>query len=159
MLAERLLVHQIEDSAKLNAIIEFLCSDSGSHDYTISRREASKKLGLNIQIPSNEQYQIIKDLYNDFSSELGLGQVFDQKQTRGAFTVRRAFIESNIGGSDYFVTEARVVPFAAQDGQQTSRIEKTFEGWRHEHEITITNQQSENVGGMIHYEATNEFGL
>jgi len=158
MLAKRLLENQIEDKAKLDGIIDFLCSDSGSHDYTINRREA-EKLGLEIQKPSNEQYSVINALYNDFSFELGLGQVFDPAQASGVFAVRRAFVESNIGGSDYFVTEARVVPIATPDGQQTSMLEKTFEGWRREQDFAVNHQQSAGKGGLIHYEATNEFGL
>jgi hypothetical protein len=39
-LAQRLLAHQVSEEKKVKSIISFLCSDSGSHDYTINRREA-----------------------------------------------------------------------------------------------------------------------
>ena len=165
MFAERLLVHQIKDEdkekekVKTNRIIAFLCGDSGSHDYTINRREAEKELGLNIQKPSNEQYTIIKKLYDDYSNELGFGQIFHPKNVNGAFTIRRAFIESINGNSDYFVTEARAVPVVTPDGQNTYNIDTDFEGWRHESDVGNITQQSDELGGILRYEATNEFGL
>jgi len=163
--ADRLLVHQIKEQdeekkkEKTNRIIAFLCGDSGSHDYTINRREAEKELGLNIQKPNNEQYRIIKDLYDDFAAELGFGQIFDPRYVNGAFAIRRAFIESNHSGSDYFVTEARVVTGISQDGQNLYNIDVDFEGWRHESDVGGMPQQSNEQGGMFRYEATDEFGL
>ena len=55
-LAEKLLKDNIKQRSKRKNIIEFLCSDSGSHDYTINRREA-ERLGLNIEKPSYEFYK------------------------------------------------------------------------------------------------------
>lgn len=72
MLAEKLLTNQVTDSAKIKDIIAFLCSDSGSHDYTINRREAKNSLGLNIEKPDDEMYNIIKEIYDNISDELGL---------------------------------------------------------------------------------------
>ena len=77
MLAEKLLTNQITDSSKIKDIISFLCSDSGSHDYTINRREAKNSLGLNIEKPDDEMYGIIKAIYDDISNELGFGVPFD----------------------------------------------------------------------------------
>jgi len=165
MLADKLLVHQIKDEDetskkdKINRIIEFLCSDSGSHDYTINRREAKNKLKLAVQNPNDKQYSIIKLLYDDFSNELGFGQVFDPRFISGAYAVRRAFIESNSGGSDFFVTEARIVPMVAPNGQHTFGNEISFEGWRHESVITEMPPLDFIQGGEIRYEATNEHGL
>ena len=165
MFAEKLLVHQIKNQDNENAgerknrIIDFLCGDSGSHDYTINRREAEKVLGLCIQKPDDNQYRIIKSLYDDFSDELGFGQVFDPRYINGAFAVRRAFIESIHGGSDFFVTEARVVPGISADGQRIYNIDLDFEGWRHESDQIATQHQSDERGGMVRYEATIEYGL
>ena len=53
MLAARLLTNQIKDKKRTDKIISFLCSDSGSHDYTIHRREARDLLGLNIEKPDD----------------------------------------------------------------------------------------------------------
>lgn len=74
MLAEKLLTNQITDSSKIKDIISFLCSDSGSHDYTINRREAKNSLGLNIEKPDDEMYGIIKAIYDDISKADGSGR-------------------------------------------------------------------------------------
>lgn len=141
MLAEKLLTNQVTDSTKIKDIIAFLCSDSGSHDYTINRREAKENLGLNIEKPDDEMYGLIKAIYDDISSELGFGIPFDPVAVAqindGAYNVRRALIESINGGSDAFVTEGvvkRIMVSGApgqppQPGIQTT---KTFEGWKHE---------------------------
>lgn len=49
MMAEELIKNQVNDAEKTKKIIAFLCSESGSHDYTINRREAKNELGLNIK--------------------------------------------------------------------------------------------------------------
>lgn len=77
MLAEKLLANQVTDTGKIKQIISFLCSDSGSHDYTINRREAKDNLGLNIIKPDDDLYRLIKAVYDNMSSELGLGLPFD----------------------------------------------------------------------------------
>ena len=41
-LARELLKTQVKDAAKTKRIIDFLCSESGSHDYTINRQEAKQ---------------------------------------------------------------------------------------------------------------------
>ena len=40
MLAEKLLQNQVTNKETIKKIIAFLCSESGSHDYTINRRES-----------------------------------------------------------------------------------------------------------------------
>ena len=57
-LAKKLLIRQVEDSEKSEKIIDFLCAESGSHDYTINRREA-KEMGLKVETPSEELYAIL----------------------------------------------------------------------------------------------------
>ena len=39
-LAERLLESHVDDEERIARIVSVLCSESGSHDYTINRREA-----------------------------------------------------------------------------------------------------------------------
>lgn len=77
MLGTRLLSNHIEDMEKIGKIVDFLCSESGSHDYTIYRREARNELGLNIATPNDEQYDFIKRLHDDYSAELCLSTPFD----------------------------------------------------------------------------------
>ena len=52
MLAEKLLQNQVTNKEITKKIIAFLCSESGSHDYTINRREAVNDLGLRILKPT-----------------------------------------------------------------------------------------------------------
>ena len=78
MLARRLLSHQVTDKKKVCSIISFLCSESGSHDYTIHRREA-RELGLKVERPDDTLYKLIKAIYDDVAAELELGTVFDPK--------------------------------------------------------------------------------
>lgn len=70
MLAEKLLTQHFEDKEKINNIISFLCSESGSHDYPIYKREAKNNLGLNIETPSPEFYNCIKSIYDSIIEEL-----------------------------------------------------------------------------------------
>jgi len=142
MLAERLLANQVTDPEKVRKIISFLCSDSGSHDYTINRREARNELGLNIIKPDDALYELIRSIFIDIKNELQLNEPFDPNMvlgtnTRQSYTYRRVLLESISGGCDVFVSEGflnRVqVPVAPgmppQDGIQDQRV---FEGWRHE---------------------------
>ena len=159
MIASKLLKNQVDDQEKVSKIIDFLCSDSGSHDYTINRREAQTELGLNIEKPTTEQYSTIKDVYDDFSSELGFGQVFDPQTIQGAYAVRRGFIESIVGGSDFFVTEGRCSVAATPDGPAL-KVDKLFEGWRHD--VAPLMPQTAQVitpEGEVHYEQDDAFRI
>jgi len=135
MLAEKLLQNQITDQAKIQQIISFLCSDSGSHDYTINRREAENGLGLNIIKPDMELYEVIKSVYDNFSEELGFRKFFDPRvvvnENNGEYEIKRGLIESISGGSDYFTTQGRI-SLVEINGQQGIQNEKLFEGWKHE---------------------------
>jgi len=63
MLARKLLKYQKISQKKQVEIINFLCKESGSHDYTIYRREARDELGLNIEKPDDTLYDLIKKIY------------------------------------------------------------------------------------------------
>lgn len=140
MLASRLLKNQINDKKTSDKIISFLCSDSGSHDYTIHRREARDLLGLRIEKPDNELYSIIKKIYDDIESDLMLTQKLDPNSFIGndpikVYTYRRCLIESIVGGSYYFVSEGQMTkqqiptPQGIQIGIADNR---SFEGWKYE---------------------------
>lgn len=143
MLAEKLLVSQVSDSEQIRKIIAFLCSDSGSHDYTINRREAKNSLGLNIQKPDNEMYKIIKNIYDSISDELGFGLPFDLRMlaqdNSGEYSIKRVLIESILGGSSFFITQGNAVfvNIQQQSGlpqQQAIKNDIIFEGWKYETE-------------------------
>jgi hypothetical protein len=140
MLAERLLKRQFSDKIKIDKVISLLVSESGSHDYTINRKEAKEELGLNIEKPDVILYQKIKLIYDDIYNELELSKSYDPKSYLGTentktYAFRRGLIESIEGGSDVFVSEGVLnkmqlqSPVGVQIGVQDNR---TFEGWRHE---------------------------
>ncbi len=141
MLARKLLSHQIKDDGRMDKIVSFLCSESGSHDYTINRKEAREDLGLNIENPDDDLYSLIKRIYDDVSRELELTLAFDANGMLGreqqvSYRLPRGLIESLRGGSHVFVSEGvlqrqhvQVAPgVSPQVGIADSRI---FEGWRH----------------------------
>jgi len=146
MLARKLLSKQLDDKDRIEEIITFLTSDSGSHDYTIYRKEAKEELGLNIEKPNDELYAIIKDTFDNIKDELELMKPFDPNlilsvnQTAN-YTCRRVLIESIEGGTDVFLSEGQIVKQQQQIPQQPPfpPLQRTiiddnrsFEGWRHE---------------------------
>lgn len=150
MMAEQLLQNQVTDPEKIKRIIAFLCSESGSHDYTINRREAQNELGLKIRKPTTEQYDLIKQLYDDINDELLFSKPFMITEINGAYAVRRCLLESVVGGSDYFSTEGVVVRATLPDGQIAIRNQINFEGWRHDRSfdndhITINDGGEEEI--------------
>lgn len=143
MLARKLLVNQPIEADKIDKIISFLVSDSGSHDYTIFRKEARDQLGLNIVNPTQEQYEVIKRIYDDISDELQFNTQFDPEGLLGQspriqYKNRRAFIESVDGGSHYFVSEGELVRIQQQQHpgmppvSQGIQDNRKFDGWRYE---------------------------
>lgn len=147
MLANNLLSKYFaKDPEKMQKIINFLCSDSGSHDYPIYRREARDYLGLNIETPTMEFYKIIKTIYDSFVSEMQINTVFDPNIVLGNtnqanYQVRRSLIESIQGGTDVFVSEGQLirnqVPIQSAQGgppimQTAIQDSRNFEGWKHE---------------------------
>ncbi len=141
MLAKKLIKTQIQDDKKIENVISFLCSESGSHDYTIHRREAKGDLGLNIDKPDDEQYKTIKSIYDDIQSELKLTKRYDQQAILGGdkekqYILKRALIESIEGGSNYFCSEGvlRKHTISTASGIDQTGIEdsRSYEGWRFE---------------------------
>ena len=63
-LANKLIKNQVADAKKIKALIDFLCADSGSHDYTINRREATEH-GLKVEKPSDDFYQILRRIRSE----------------------------------------------------------------------------------------------
>jgi len=141
MLGHKLISQQKQDHRKVNRILDFLCSESGSHDYTINRREA-RGLGLSVESPDDSLYQVIKKIYDNISKHLFLSEPFNAKvelgkESEAPYKVNRAIIESIPGGSHVFVSEgilrkARIdTPFGPQEGVHDLR---TRDGWVHEHD-------------------------
>ena len=157
MMAEALLKNQVTDPEKIKNIIAFLCSESGSHDYTINRREAKDGLGLNIVKPTSTQYEIIKRLYDDLNEELLFSKPFSLAEINGAYATRRCLLESVTGGSDFFVTEGAVVRGKLPDGQITIQNRVNFEGWRHDHTSDMVGCLATEGEEDVRYECSEEY--
>lgn len=141
-LAETLLKSHGVSDASMGKIVEFLCSESGSHDRTINRREA-RELGLTVENPSQELYEIVNELYEDFAADMELRSKFDPMTVLGAgntagFSCARVLIESVAGGSTQRVTrgDVRLVQAQQQAGPglmpvtvSGTEVKITFEGW------------------------------
>lgn len=141
MLARKLLARQVSNEDRLAKILDFLCSESGSHDYTINRKEARDELGLNIEKPDNNLYRVIKNIYDDLTKELELAVPFDPGVLLGSSTTinysfRRALIESISGGCHVFLSEGILTKHQIQAApgvvQEAIADNRQFEGWRHE---------------------------
>jgi hypothetical protein len=141
MLAKRLLSRQISDDNQIETILQFLCSESGSHDYTIDRAEAREGLGLQIEKPDNELYSLIKQIYDNIADELELTNPYDPglllgKNDRTVYSLKRVLLESTEGGSHVFISEGELnkIPFQ-QPGipvpQEAIQDNRRFEGWRY----------------------------
>jgi hypothetical protein len=139
MLAEKLLMRRKKKSGDVQKAIDFLCSESGSHDYTINRVEAREDLGLNVVSPTPEEYEIIKNIYLDIRQELDLNSPYNPYALIGTensvdYTIKRCIIESVSGGEHAFQSEGtltkhmvQVQPGITQPGVGDQR---TFEGWK-----------------------------
>lgn len=139
MLARKLMKWQHLEQDKEDAIIKFLCSESGSHDYSIRRKEATESLGLPIEKPSNELYTIIKNIYNNISNELELDNPYNPAilldgAARASYSFRRVLVESIYNGTDVFLSEGELVKQQIQGISQqfTLSDNRIFEGWKHE---------------------------
>src|SRR5208337_212269 len=118
-LAKKLLQRQVHDNKKIDEIIDFLCAESGSHDYTINRREA-RELGLEIENPSTEFYGLLRKIHLSYVDELNLLEPYAPNSLlAGAptadYTLSRAIIESSNTGCHQFISEGTLtktmVPF------------------------------------------------
>ncbi len=139
MLGKRLLSKHMNDGDKIEKILAFLCSESGSHDYTIFRQEARDDLGLKVEHPSEELYDIIKKIQDNISKELELEQAYNPGimmagQKTIDYKFRRALIESVKGGSHRFISSGKLTKFQHPGAvAEEIRDDRTFEGWTYEH--------------------------
>ena len=135
MLAKKLIAGRI-DKKHSRKVIHFLCSESGSHDYFIHRREARGILGLPVEKPNGELYALIKNIYDDIEQELQFNERFNANSFLGAqdqkdYSFKRALVESIKGGRDYFVSEGTYERLQTQKGIKFKDTRR-YEGWRHE---------------------------
>jgi hypothetical protein len=139
-LARKLLPVQVKDEQQIDTIIDFLCADSGSHDYTINRREAAE-LGLNVEKPSEDLYRMLRSVNLDYMEELEMREPYTpQKYLAGVqvgqvipYMITRGLVEGPAGGCYAFVSQGSVAKIEVQTPtglQGGVKDERSFEGWR-----------------------------
>jgi hypothetical protein len=150
MLAKKMLDKSGIGQKKMKSVISFLCSESGSHDYTIHRREAIE-LGLPVEKPNETFYSEIKAVYDDFAAELKFTERWNPIGEIGAnnelhYKNKRCLIETATGGSYYFLTEGKFsrttipiqmplpqgVPMPMPAPPMQFHDNRIFEGWKYE---------------------------
>lgn len=136
-LAEKLLKTQVKDAKQLKSIIAFLCGDSGSHDYSINRREA-KEFGLNVEKADERLYKFLKAIHASFTQELKLLTPYSQQSVlaggqNATYSEVRGLVEGTVGGCYRFLSEGNLTQLTVSTpvGQQIGISDtRTFEGWR-----------------------------
>jgi len=137
MLGRKLLSQGSKEEEAIDKLLQFLCSESGSHDYTINRVEA-EQLQLPIKKPNDDEYAIIKKIYDDISDELELKVPYNQQTILGdqkdkGFKLTLALLESLRGGCHAFVSKGTLhkKTFEIQPGIQGTAIEENriYDRW------------------------------
>ncbi len=140
-LASKLIRRQVQDEEKVREIINFLCAESGSHDYTINRREAAG-LGLKVEKPDDDLYAKLRGFHQSYVVEFELLTPFDPYSMVPVnesveYRLPRAAIESLRIGSHQFVSEGTLTRtlVTAQSPvgpvpQEMLNDSRKFEGWR-----------------------------
>jgi Serine dehydrogenase proteinase len=136
-LAGKLLPRQIKDKDNIKKIIEFLCAESGSHDYTINRREA-RELGLNVEVPSDNLYNLLRAIHLSYGKEMELLEPYNPQVILGvnptaSYMFVRGLVEATLGSCYRFISEGTLTksmmpgPLGPQEAITDQR---TFEGWK-----------------------------
>ena len=135
MIARKLLVYQNCSKRKQKEIVEFLTSDSGSHDYTISYKEALQ-LGLNVELVDGRLNTLINKWFNIISEELLLNvpynPIFELAQADFiTYEYIRVILDSISYGREQFVSRGTLQKIIMQMGVPNHQINdnRIFEGW------------------------------
>ena len=141
-IAEQLLLRQVRDREKLQSIINFLCSDSGSHNYTVDLKEATE-LGLNAEAPSDSLYTFLREVQKSFTYELQFSapsyyyptspeNIMDSNGSV-SYSLSMGLIEGAFDEAYRFDLEGETTAIEPHDtvGEQvTLKNRIIFEGWR-----------------------------
>ena len=139
-LAQKLLPRQVSSQDKIKSVIDFLCADSGSHDYTINRREASE-LGLKVEKPNNDLYKLLRKINLSYAEEIKLLEPYSAQAVLHnvainepvPYSITRGLVEGTVGGCYGFVSEGTLKKVAIQTDQsfqEAVKDDRTFEGWK-----------------------------
>jgi hypothetical protein len=99
MLAKKLIDASKVAYTNVDEVVKFLCSESGSHDYTINYQEALQ-LGLPVEEINGDLEKKVNELFNNFSKELYLSEFVNfadflpNGSSEGHFSISSGLIES-----------------------------------------------------------------
>ncbi|MEW6607447.1 MAG: serine protease [bacterium] len=120
---------------KKKRIISFLCSDSGSHDYTINKTEAIQ-LGLPIEIIKDGLNEQLGLLLENIVDELMLNNDYDPVREMSAnhnqplpYSFNRGIIESVEGGTWFYVSEGELQVIPVPNHAPMLNDNRIKEGW------------------------------
>ena len=138
-LARKLLSQQVENESTVESIIKFLCADSGSHDYTINRREASE-LGLQVDKPNDELYALLRQIHLSITSDLNASEPYTPQSLLAessdeqpvSYTILRAFIEGTGNYNYSYISKGTLqrVEIPGTPPQEGINDNRTYESWR-----------------------------
>ncbi len=142
MIAEKLLVYQNCKKKQKRSIINFLCSDSGSHDYAINFKEA-KQLGLNVELANDKLNNLINEWYDLVCEDLQLNNPYNPQLELARqpnslpleYKYIRSIVDSLNFGRDQFVSKGKLsYSFSNQHNAmgmpvQTINDHRVYEGW------------------------------
>ena len=126
-LAEKLLAASKNSPKRIRKLVDFLCSSSGSHDYTINRREA-RELGMQVVKCSEELYENLRELSRNYSNLMKLREPIETdfiNADESSLELTHSIIESEYGMS-HLVSEYDII---GHDGRQVAAW-RTFFGWK-----------------------------
>lgn len=135
MIANKLLDYQNNKKMKKKKIVEFLCSDSGSHDYTISYTEA-KQLGLNVFLVDEQLNKLINEWYDIICEELLLKTPYNPvmelaQLNEKSYVYIRVILDSISYGREQFSSKGTLQKLISPIGVPNCQINdnRIFEGW------------------------------
>lgn len=135
-LAEQLLRGQVTDPARVQSIIDFLCADSGSHDYSIDGEEAAR-LGLTVEAPSAELQHLLGAVHQSCSAEMRLNEpssapLMPADAAGIPYQHRRALLESTAGAFAYVSEGVLHRTRTPNDTSPSGSLQdvKVLEGWQ-----------------------------
>jgi hypothetical protein len=136
-LAKKLLLLHLDkhkDEHKINEIVKKLTEELCIHDYRITRDEAERELGLDVERPNEKLENLMWTLYEEYERELELGVPFDplgmlKDNPSKSFSYYGAYIES-IFISDAFLFEVDIQKITTPSGHPQPAVSITSSGWR-----------------------------
>jgi len=135
-LAKKLLglhldVSKERDREKVNEIIDILTEKLYSHQHLIPRKEAKDIIGLNIRYASKEIESLMMNLYEEYRTELGIGEIINptillDNKTELPINWPIAKIET-LATEDKFVLKGKII--RAQQASQPPLVNIVEQGW------------------------------